>query len=124
MLVYLPCCLASLGVACPICAAILEREIDKWEDEIHKLQATISKNGAVTGNLLAEVKEYQSGLAKEVQSLIQWGAALTATARIDYKFSEAEIFGFADVRPQVIQTLENLKTAANNYLANNFGKPD
>lgn len=122
--VYIPCCVVSLGLACPVCVGILERKIAEWGDELNLLKNTINQNVAATDTLNNNVKENLEKLAKEVKHLVAWGAALNRVARIDYEFPEAELFGFADVRPRVYQALENLKTAANGYLERNFGKTD
>merc|ERR1712079_391836 len=105
--VYLPCCIPC-PLCCAVCAGVLETEIGKWKSALENLQTTIRNNRA-------EVVK----LGKEVGSLINWGEALHRMSQVDWTFPEAEIFGFADVRPEVVKKLDNLKKAAENYLAIN-----
>jgi len=116
--VYLPCCIPC-PLCCAVCAGVLETEIGKWKSALESLQTTIRNNRAAVVKLTKEAKETKERLGKEVGSLINWGEALHRMSQVDWTFPEAEIFGFADVRPEVVKKLDNLKKAAENYLAIN-----
>jgi len=117
--VYLPCCIASLGLACPICVGILENEISKWKGEMKELTSLLDNNVAQVTVLADKAKEQREKLTKEVGSLLNWASALHVMSGVDYTFPEAEIFGFADARPELHMNLNNLKDAASVYLTMN-----
>ena len=113
--VYLPCCIPC-PLCCAVCAAVLETEIGKWESALESLQNSIKNNQAAVTKLTNEAKETIERLGQEVVSLIDWGDALNRMAQVDWTFPEVEIFGFADVRPDLVKKLDSLKKAAENYL--------
>jgi len=120
--VYVPCCIASLGVACPICAGILENEISKWKGKLNELTSLLNNNVAQVTTVADKAEKQRKKLREEVGSLLNWSSALHVMSGVDYTFPEAEIFGFADVRPDLEMNLNNLKEAASVYLKINANK--
>jgi len=116
--IYLPCCIPC-PFCCPICAIGLETAVNEWKSSLNRLLNTIKGNKEVTTRLQDEAKATQDKLGEEVGALIIWGGALNRMSEVDWTFEEAEIFGFADVRPELVNKLDNLKRAAQNYLAIN-----
>ena len=119
MKVYIPCCALTLGAACPICVGILENEISKWKGALNELLAILNNNVNDASTLADKAKEQRERLQKEVASLLNWASALHVMSGVDYNFPEAEIFGFAEVRPDLNMNLQNLKDAASDYLTIN-----
>lgn len=117
--VYLPCCIASLGLACPVCVGILENEISKWTGELVALTSLLDNNVKKVNGLKNEAEKQRDKLSKEVGSLLNWASALHVMSGVDYTFPEAEIFGFPDARIDLESNLNNLNEAASAYLTLN-----
>ena len=113
--VYLPCCIPC-PIYCAVCAITLETVIGDWKAAINKMTGIVDHNGKLTAKITAGIEDMLGGIGNDLKLIIQWQGALIAVDAIDYTFPEAEIFGFADSKPPVIESLKNLKKAANNYL--------
>jgi len=122
--VYATCCLPVWPTlfACPVCVAVVETTISKWKSALAGLLKTIGNNEKVVDGLSKEAKYQKEKLGQEVGSLVKWSGALHRMSDTDWTFEEVEIFGFADVRPELVHKLNKLQEAAKNYLAINSKK--
>ena len=124
-IVYGTCCTVG-AVYCPacclVCAVTTESEISKWKSSVTSLQTTINVNKAGTTKLINDAEATQDKLGKEVTVLLKWQSNLVAMSQVDWKFEEAELFGFPDVRSELAKSLDNLKNGAKKYLAINSQK--
>jgi len=119
--VYLPCCIPC-PPCCIVCAVTLETKIGEWQKDLNRLITTINNNVGATTKLIDEAIAEKETLGDQVKSLITWGEALHSMSEVDWTFPEAEIFGFADIRPDITQRLVDLKNAAISYLETNSKK--
>merc|ERR1712142_288507 len=115
--VYIPCCICP--ICCAVCALTLEIEIGKWGRQLQALNAVIRENKERVTSIANEAKSQRDRLGREVVNLINWSVTLHGMSGMDWTFEEAEIFGFADVRPELVNKLGNLRKAAQDYLAIN-----
>merc|ERR1712142_99225 len=115
--VYIPCCICP--ICCAVCALTLEIEIGKWGRQLQALNAVIRENKERVTSIANEAKSQRDRLGREVVNLINWSVTLHGMSDMDWTFEEAEIFGFADVRPELVNKLGNLRKAAQDYLAIN-----
>jgi len=114
MKVYIPCCATLVG--CPFCVATLETYIKGWQRDLDNLKNTLWKNGQNCESILNDVNDTSKFLSNEIKLVLKWQSALIDVANIDYYPDEAEIFGFAEARPRIVSSLQNLRLAAENYL--------
>jgi len=114
--VYLPCCIIGNIFTCPVCAGILEDQVNKWKNELKSLQSTIAKNSKVISGLVTSVKKNLEFLKNEEEIIAKWSGALHEMKNADWTFEAAEIFGFTEIKVEIVSSLNNLKRAAENYL--------
>jgi len=114
MKVYIPCCVFVW--TCPACALGLELAINSWKNELNGLKTTIAKNSNIITSLVTNVKDNLEFIKKEEKLIAGWGEALEEMKSADWKFEMAEIVGFKEAKIDVVNSLEFLKKAAENYL--------
>jgi len=102
--------------ACPACALGLELAINSWKNELNGLKTTIAKNSNIITSLVTDVKDNLEFIKKEEKLIAGWREALEEMKSADWKFEMAEIVGFKEAKIDVVNSLEFLKKAAENYL--------